>query len=79
MKRVSVTVFKAQCLALIEEVDRTGESIEVLKRGRAVARVVRAPQTPAKYPQETLKGTVEILGDIVGPAVEPDEWEVERD
>jgi prevent-host-death family protein len=79
MKQVSVTEFKAKCLALIEEVDRTGESIEVLKRGRAVARVVRAPQTRAKYPQETLKGTVEILGDIVGPAVEPDEWEAERD
>jgi prevent-host-death family protein len=40
MKRISASQFKAQCLALIDDVALTGEEIVVTKRGRAVARLV---------------------------------------
>jgi prevent-host-death family protein len=39
---VTASKFKAQCLALLDEVSATGEEIVVTKRGRAVARVVAA-------------------------------------
>ena len=38
--------FKAQCLAMLDEVAATGEEIVVTKRGRAVARVVSV-ETPS--------------------------------
>lgn len=40
MPEVSASRFKAQCLALLDEVALTGEEIVVTKRGRPVARVV---------------------------------------
>lgn len=40
MPIVSASRFKAQCLALLDEVALTGEEIVVTKRGRPVARVV---------------------------------------
>jgi prevent-host-death family protein len=51
-RTVSASRFKAQCLAMLDEVAATGEEIVVTKRGRAVARVLAASE-PA-----TLRGSV---------------------
>ena len=61
--------FKAQCLAILDEVAETGKEIIVTKRGRPVAKVV--PIEPPK----PLEGSVTVLGDIVGPAFDEDEWD----
>jgi prevent-host-death family protein len=45
-RTVPASKFKAQCLAMLDEVAATGEEIVVTKRGRAVARVVSA-QAPS--------------------------------
>jgi prevent-host-death family protein len=45
-RTVPASKFKAQCLAMLDEVAATGEEIVVTKRGRAVARVVSA-ETPS--------------------------------
>lgn len=37
---VMASEFKQRCLALLDEVERTGVPVVVTKRGRAVARVV---------------------------------------
>jgi prevent-host-death family protein len=42
VRTVSASQFKAQCLAMLDEVAATGEEIVVTKRGRAVARVLAA-------------------------------------
>jgi prevent-host-death family protein len=39
---MNASAFKARCLRLLDQVSRTGEEIVILKRGRPVARVVRA-------------------------------------
>jgi prevent-host-death family protein len=54
-RHVPAGQFKAQCLALLDEVAATGRSLVVTKRGRPVAEVV-----PVE-PPESLAGTVEIL------------------
>jgi prevent-host-death family protein len=41
-RTVSASQFKAQCLAMLDEVAATGEEITVTKRGRPVARVLAA-------------------------------------
>lgn len=64
--------FKAQCLALLDEVAETGKEIIVTKRGKPVAKVV--PIEPPK----PLAGSVTILGDIMDP-IDPDEWEINRE
>lgn len=51
-RTVSASQFKAQCLAMLDEIAATGEEIVVTKRGRAVARV-----SPATEP-ESLRDSV---------------------
>ncbi len=78
MKTMNASEFKAKCLAILDEVSQTGEPLTILKRGKPVARLVPpGPQAPG-YPQHQLRGMMEILGDIVETAVDPDDWESNR-
>ena len=61
---VAISVFKAQCLALLEDVARTGKPLLVTKRGKPLARVTPGDHSTSSSPQETLRHTVETLGDI---------------
>ena len=76
MRAIKASEFKARCLALLDEVARTGDPIAISKRGRVVAEVVRPRQSKAaRYPQEALRGTGRTLGDIIAPAVPPEAWD----
>jgi len=76
---MAISKFKATCLAVIEEVRKTGKPLIITKKGVPVAQVVPAPVTePKKRRLGTMAGTGEILGDIIAPAADPDEWEVLR-
>ena len=78
MKEINATEFKAKCLAILDEVNQTGQPVTILKRGKAVAQLVPpVPQTD-QYPQQSLIGTVTIQGDIISPVLEPEEWEAEE-
>lgn len=69
--------FKARCTRIVAEVERTGEPVTITKRGRPVAEVtsVKPAERPAPLTFGCMKGTIRILGDIVGP-IDPD-WEQE--
>jgi len=75
---IAASEFKARCLAILDEVQRTGEEVTILNRGRPVARLVPAVPRGGRTPQETLRGTVRVRGDIVGPVLPPDAWAAER-
>jgi prevent-host-death family protein len=79
MKTINASEFKAKCLALLDEVAETGEHIMILKRGRPVAELVPPVSRDRRLPQESIMGTIEILGDVVQPALPSDAWEVLRD
>jgi prevent-host-death family protein len=72
-KIVKASEFKAKCLALMDEVARTGQSVVITKRGEPVAELVpcQATQRPELF--GIWKGKVEILGDIISPI--DVEWE----
>ena len=73
----TVTEFKAKCLAYISEVERTGKSITITKRGKVVAKLGRADvddKSERARIRKSLEGSVQILGDIVGPIIDPDDW-----
>jgi prevent-host-death family protein len=63
--------FKARCLALLDDVERTRRSIVVTKRGRAVARLVPIEDSTAAI---SLRGSVLYEGDLVSPVHE--RWSV---
>ncbi len=76
METVSVSEFKATCLALLDKVKRTGRPILVTKRGEPIAQVVPPPKR--ELPHSWLgkyRGDGEIVGDIVAPAADESEWE----
>jgi prevent-host-death family protein len=68
-RKINAAAFKARCLALIDEVAETGQPITVTKRGKAKVQIVAVREKP-KTLIGALKGSFEILGDIVGPTIE---------
>lgn len=76
MDSICISKFKATCLALLDEVGRTGRPLLVTKRGVPVA-LVGPPPRPAPEPQSAYgcmaEGTVEV-GDILEPLPAPD-WD----
>ena len=80
VKTVAISVFKAKCLALIDEVNKTGQPLRITRRGKVLADVV--PAAIEQRPREwfgKLAGTFDIVGDIMEPASDPEDWEVLRD
>ena len=75
METINASDFKAQCLAILDRVQTTGEHVLILKRGRPVAELLPASRTRAEYPQSDLKGTVTVLGDIMEPVVPEEHWD----
>lgn len=74
METIQASEFKAKCLALMDEVARTGKSIVVTKNGKPVVelRPHRAPR--AKSLIGLHKGQIKIKGNIVAP-IGIDLWE----
>lgn len=73
MKKMAAGAFKVHCLAVMDEVQSKRESVLITKRGKPVAKLV-----PVGNEKDDifgfLKGKVTILGDVVSPALTPDEW-----
>lgn len=79
MEEIAVSKFKATCLAVIERVRRTRKPVRLTKFGKPVAELVPpSDPKPKKSWLGSMEGTIEIKGDIVAPAVDPEEWEVLR-
>ncbi len=59
--------FKAKCLKLMDQVRESGREIVITKRGKPVAKLV--PLEPKERPPlfGCMKGSIEILGDIISP------------
>lgn len=75
MEHINAPDFKAHCLAILDRVQQTGETITILKRGKRVAQLVPYSPREESSPQSTLAGTAKILGDIVASVVPAHEWE----
>jgi len=77
---VPVTKFKASCLALLEKVKSTGQTILVTRQGEPIA-LISPPPRPEK-PESWLgsfKSKGRIVGDIVSPISDEKDWEALRE
>jgi prevent-host-death family protein len=80
MKEVAISEFKAKCLSLLDQVQKTKKPILVTRFGKPIAEVLPASQKSGTNDWiGSMKGTFEILGDIVSPANDEQDWEVLRD
>ena len=75
MTTINASDFKVRCLAILDQVHETGERVVILKRGKPVAELSRVTKAEGRYPQDNLKGTVTIKGDIVTPVLPEEDWE----
>jgi prevent-host-death family protein len=69
---VKASEFKAKCLALMDEVARTGKTVVITKNGKPVAEL-GPHQASRPSPLGILKGRLIIKGDIISPL--DVEWE----
>lgn len=74
-KMVPATEFKAKCLALLDEMERSGEPLTITRRGKPsltlTAQRVQKPEETSIF--GCMKGSVTVHGDLDEP-IEPD-WE----
>jgi len=79
MQEVAISEFKAKCLSLLEQVQNTKKPILVTRFGKPIAQVSPPPATPSAEWFGSMKDQIEILGDIIAPANDEDDWEALRD
>ena len=74
MREIGAGEFKARCLAIMDQVRETGESLLITKHGKPVAKLVPA-DSRADEIFGYMAGKVKIVGDIVAPVTPPEDWE----
>ncbi len=74
MKAMPAGKFKAQCLRVMDRVQATRVPVLITKRGKPVAKLVPVDEFRSEV-FDSLKGKIEIRGDIVSPIVPPEDWE----
>lgn len=77
MRELAISKFKATCLAVLEDVRKTGEPVLITRFGKPVAEIV--PPSPPPRRADWLGGMRSegrIVGDIIEPAMSDDDWEM---
>lgn len=74
MKKMAAGSFKANCLAVMDEVQAKHETVVITKHGKAVAKLVPVNRTPDEI-YNFLAGKGAITGDVVAPALSPEDWD----
>jgi prevent-host-death family protein len=75
MKTMAAGKFKAQCLAVMDEVQAKRESVVVTKNGKPVAKLVPMPLDGEDPIFGFYQGKIEIKGDIIAPPYSDEELE----
>jgi prevent-host-death family protein len=77
MKKMPAGQFKARCLAVMDNVQKTKEPVLITKRGRPVAKLVPADEVKRPF-LGRLEGLFKVVGDIESPVEPLEAWEVLR-
>ncbi len=78
-REIGAGEFKAKCLAIIDEVSKSGREVIITKRGKAVAKLIPFQEMSVDSLFGRLKGIVEIVGDpddLIKPVFPPEDWEM---
>jgi prevent-host-death family protein len=78
-RSVSVTEFKAHCLDMIRQVEADGRPVDLVRRGRVVARLVPTPSgQPGVPPWRRLLGTGRLEADPGESVLDARDFEAAR-
>jgi antitoxin (DNA-binding transcriptional repressor) of toxin-antitoxin stability system len=74
MEDIAISKFKATCLAVLEQVRKTGQPVLVTRFGQPIAEIFppASLRTPRRFGARI--GSGEIVGDIVGPISDESDW-----
>ncbi len=76
MEEMAISKFKAICLGALERVRRTGRPLRVTRFGKPIADIVPpAIESPEDKWMGSLRGTMKICDDIVGPTGDLVPWD----
>ena len=79
MQEISISKFKATCLAVLERVRRTNEPIRVTRFGQPIAEI--NPPTIQRVGERrlgTLRNSIIVHGDIDSPISSEQDWDAAR-
>jgi prevent-host-death family protein len=76
MEEIQISTFKAKCLQIIDEINKTNKGLKITRHGKPVAVIIPVPQDEPRHGFGIASGTIEIKGDITEPVIDPDDWEV---
>jgi len=79
MQEIAISEFKAKCLSLLDEVNKTKKPIRILRRGKPIAEIVPPQPERKRRKLGTMVGRGAILGDIVSPIIDLNDIEAYRD
>ena len=74
MRTVLISEFKAKCIKMLKDVQRTGRPLTVTLRGQPIARVQPVPKPEKKVRLGALRGWMQVKGDIIHSDFDND-WE----
>jgi len=79
MRTMGAGEFKAKCLAVMDEVQETGQPVLITKRGKPVARLSAAVEEAKQESPEAIFGCLRDLATVSGDVIESlhtdEEWE----
>ena len=78
MRTIAAGKFKANCLAIMDEVQKKRETVLITKRGKPVAKLIPAKSEAKDDFFDSWKDKLKITGDVISPAFDLEEWEMER-
>jgi prevent-host-death family protein len=73
IKTIPAGSFKTNCLAIMDEVKAKRETVVITKHGQPVAKLVPV-ETGVDEIFGFFSGRGSITGDVVSPALSPEEW-----
>jgi len=81
MIEIAISQFKAKCLAILEQVEKTRQPIRITRHGKPVAEVVpaTAPAVDRAALFGSMRDSIQIYGDITEPVIDLDDIEALRD
>jgi prevent-host-death family protein len=73
---IAISEFKAKCLSLLQEVQKTKIPLRVTRRGKAMADVVPVSSEDAgKNWMGSMSNRIELIGEIVSPVIDIEQIE----
>jgi len=74
---LTISQFKATCLAVLDKVKRTNRSVMITRRGKPIAMIDPPPLPEHKKSWlGSFRTKGQIVGDVVSPVTDKTQWEV---